>query len=64
VLVLVVVLGLPAREAIEGEDDDEDDEAAEFLIVLVLVVVLGLPVREAIDLASKKRTGIWLWLVV
>jgi hypothetical protein len=25
VLVLVVVLGLPAREAVEGEDDDEDD---------------------------------------
>jgi hypothetical protein len=24
-LVLVVVLGLPARKAIEGEDDDEDE---------------------------------------
>jgi len=24
--VLVVVLGLPVREAIEGEDDDEDDK--------------------------------------
>jgi hypothetical protein len=23
--VLVVVLGLPVREAIEGEDDDEDE---------------------------------------
>jgi hypothetical protein len=49
VLVVVVVLGLPVRKAIEHDDEDEDDKEAAgfFLIVLVVVVVLGLPGEES-----------------
>jgi hypothetical protein len=40
---VLVVLALPARKAIDDEDDN--GRAQEFLIVLVLVVVLALSVR-------------------
>jgi hypothetical protein len=49
--VVVVVLALLARKAIERDHDDEDDngKTRAFLIVLVIVVVLALPARKAID---------------
>ncbi len=48
-LVVVVVLGLPARKAIEHDDEDEKETAGFFLLVLVVVVVLGLLARKAIE---------------
>ena len=59
-LVLVVVLGLRGGEsnkAIEHDDEDENDkEAAGFLlIVLVVVVVLGLPGVESSRARQRGR---------
>jgi hypothetical protein len=48
-VVVVVVLALLPRKAIDHDHDDENGETREFLIVLVVVVVLALPPRKAID---------------
>jgi hypothetical protein len=48
--VIVVVLALPARKAIDHDDEDDNDKRrGSFLIVLVVVVVLAPSASKAID---------------